>query len=429
VSAIFSAYALRTAFFPFRRPALLFGLLIGLWLCAGAQAAASSASTGDAHPPPAAQEGQRLPERLSPEIAQGVEMMAGAMIMMGFRGTELAPGDPFLKAVRSGRVGHVILFDRDLATQGERNIRSAEQVRALTRSLREAAPGPFLIAVDQEGGKINRLKAEAGVVSLPSAKTLGRGTPQNTRLLASRLGRDLAGLGVSVDLAPDVDVDSNPANPAIGRLERSFSADPDQVSKHGLAFAHGLMHAGVIPTLKHFPGHGGAESDPHLELPDITARWKSEVDLKPFVDAARSGWPGMIMIGHLQHKGLDPMYPATLSPLIVNGLLRTTLDWKGVVITDDMQMRAITDRFSLEQSIALAVNAGCDILLFGNNAHWDPDLPAKAHAALVGLVRQGVIPRERIRQSWQRITKLYASLASAGLELVNDPGPPLVRIQ
>ena len=177
--------------------------------------------------------------------------MLGSMLMLGFRGAELAPGDPFLAAVRSGKVGHVLLFDHDLPGGGERNIRSPEQLRRLTAVLRAAAPGPMVIAGDQEGGRVRRLKPRQGFMDLPSARQMGQGSPAATGALAARLGAELASLGISVDLAPVADVDSNPDNPAIGRLGRSFSPNPRLVAEHALAFGQGLARAGVIPVLKH----------------------------------------------------------------------------------------------------------------------------------------------------------------------------------
>lgn len=330
--------------------------------------------------------------------------------MLGFRGTELAPNDPFLAAVRAGKVGHVLLFERDLPSGGgERNIRSPEQLRRLTVALRAAAPGPIFIAVDQEGGHVRRLKPQQGFMDLPSARSMGRGSPAATRVLAARMGAELARLGVSVDLAPVADVDSNPDNPAIGKLGRSFSPDPKLVSQHALAFGQGLAQAGVIPVLKHFPGQGGAQRDSHLGIADISRCWDGGRDLLPYAEAFRQGWPGMVMVGHLFHVGLDPEHPATLSKMVVTGMLRQGLGWRGVVISDDMQMKSITEHYSLEQAILLAVQAGVDILVFGNNLQWDPNLFEKAHAMLRRLVDSGRISLERIQASWERIHALHAA--------------------
>lgn len=328
--------------------------------------------------------------------------------MCGFRKTELDPDDPFLAAVSSGRIGNVILFDRDITTGTERNIHSPEQVRRLTATLRSAAPGPIFIAVDQEGGRVRRLKPEKGFLNLPAAQRLGQSNVRETLEIASRLGEELAALGINVDIAPVADVASNPLNPVIGRLGRAFSSDPAAVARHALAFGQGLARNGVAPVLKHFPGQGCAKDDSHLGLPDISQCWESATDLFPYAEIFRTEWPGMIMLGHLFHARLDPEFPATLSRMVVTGLLRQGLGWQGVVISDDMQMRAITDRYGLRESILLAVQAGVDILLYGNNLEWEEGLPDKVFETLRALVEEGSISVERIRQSWERITALHA---------------------
>ena len=342
-----------------------------------------------------------------------LDIMIGSMLMLGFRGADLPPGDAFLAQVRAGHVGHVILFDRDVTTGGERNITSPQQLRQLTATLRAASPGPLLIAVDQEGGRVRRLKPQKGFADLPSAQSMGTGQPDKTRALARQLGKELAGLGISVDLAPVADVNSNPANPAIGALERSFSPNPTLVAAHAIAFGQGLAQQGVIPALKHFPGQGGAQKDSHLGLTDITRSWNAKADLAPYTQAFAQGWPGMVMLGHLFHTGLDAKYPATLSRTVVADLLRGRMGWQGVVISDDMQMKAITDHYGMEQAVLLAVNAGVDILLFGNNLYWDENLPQKAFATLKDLVQSGRVSQQRVMESWLRISNLYATRATA----------------
>lgn len=341
------------------------------------------------------------------------DIMIGSMLMLGFRGADLPPGNSFLEQVRTGHVGHVILFDRDVTTGGERNITSPQQLRQLTATLRAASPGPLLIAVDQEGGRVRRLKPQKGFADLPSAQSMGAQQPDKTRAMARQLGRELAGLGISVNLAPVVDVNSNPANPAIGALERSFSPNPALVAAHAIAFGQGLAQQGIIPALKHFPGQGGAQKDSHLGLTDVTHSWNANTDLAPYAQAFAQGWPGMVMLGHLYHKGLDASYPSTLSHAVVADLLRGRMGWRGVIISDDMQMKAITDHYGLEQAVLLAVNAGVDILLFGNNLYWDENLPQKAFATLKGLVESGRISQQRIMESWLRISNLYTTRATA----------------
>ena len=383
-----------------------------LALCLGTGffgARAASAASGPAVNTGAANAGGAHVAKAAPSL----DIMIGSMLMLGFRGADLPPGDPFLAQVRAGHVGHVILFDRDVTTGGERNITSPQQLRQLTATLRAASPGPLLIAVDQEGGRVRRLKTQKGFADLPSAQSMGAGQPDKTRAIARQLGKELAGLGISVNLAPVADVNSNPANPAIGALERSFSPNPALVAAHALAFGQGLAQQGVIPALKHFPGQGGAQKDSHLGLTDITRCWNAKADLAPYAQAFAQGWPGMVMLGHLFHTGLDANYPATLSHAVVADLLRGRMGWRGVIISDDMQMKAITDHYGLEQAVLLAVNAGVDILLFGNNLYWDENLPQKAFATLKGLVESGRISQQRIVESWQRICNLYTTRGTA----------------
>lgn len=332
--------------------------------------------------------------------------MIGAMLMFGFRGQTLPDGDPFLESVSSGRVGGVLLFDRDVQTGAERNIRSPAQLSALTSRLVAAAPGPIFVAIDQEGGKVRRLRPEKGFMDLPSARTLGRRGTSATLAAARGLGRELKGLGINVDLAPVADVDTNPDNPAIGSLGRAFSSDPYEVAGLALAFGRGLSESGVIPVLKHFPGQGCASADSHLGVADISGCWSAPTDLLPYAEIFREGWPGMVMIGHVLHRGLDNA-PATLSANIVTGLLRRGLGFDGVVLSDDMQMRAISGRYDLSRAILMAVRAGVDILVFGNNQTYDPDLPERAYAALADHVKLGRISRQRIEESYRRIMSMH----------------------
>lgn len=341
----------------------------------------------------------------------GVDQMLGSMLMLGFRGTELPEGDGFLRLVSEGKIGNVILFDRDVTAGGNRNILSPEQLKKLVATLSSAAPAPIFVGVDQEGGQVRRLRPQKGFFDLPSAQAMGQGSPNATLELAEQLGRELNGLGINLDLAPVVDVDSNPFNPAIGRLGRAFGSDPENVAKQALAFGQGLARNDVVPTLKHFPGQGCASEDSHLGLPDVSQCWNAETDLRPYADIFRQGWPGMVMIGHLFHKGLDPELPSTLSRKIVTGLLRQGLGWQGVVLSDDLQMKAVAQERDLKETMRLAIDAGVDILLLGNNLEWDPELPQKAWGALQALVREGKISEERIRESWQRISALHGAYA------------------
>lgn len=336
----------------------------------------------------------------------------GAMLMFGFRGAGLAPDDPFLALIKAGKVGNVVLFDKDVTEGGARNIVSPEQLKKLAATLREAAPGPIFIGVDQEGGQVRRLKPQKGFFDLPSAQAMGQESVRSTLETAEKLGRELHDLGINLDLAPVVDVDTNPFNPAIGRLGRSFGTDAANVAAHALAFGQGLAKNGVAPTLKHFPGQGCATSDSHLGLPDISQCWNAEIDLRPYADIFQKGWPGMVMTGHLFHKGLDPELPSTLSRKIIIGLLRNGLGWQGVVLSDDLQMKAVSEGRDLKETIRLALDAGVDMLLFGNNLEWDADLPQKVWNCLRELLAEGSLAPERVEESWRRINALHEAYAN-----------------
>ena len=344
--------------------------------------------------------------------APSLERMAGQMIMTGFRGTGEKPLSEdlqyLLPDIRAGHIGGVILFEPDVLTRKTRNIRSLEQVAALTALLQEGAPVPLFVGVDQEGGRVRRFKEEHGLPATPSPATLGRGSTEVTRAEGMRIGAALRAAGVNLNFAPVLDVNVNPQSPAIGALGRSFSADPARVAAHGQAFAEGLASAGVIPCYKHFPGHGSARHDTHLGLTDITATWLP-IELEPYRRILPHTPPAMIMSGHMVHKKKSGKLPASLSPEIITGLLRGSMGWEGVVITDDLQMGAIEDTYSMKEAIHLAVLAGSDILLFGNNMRHDPQEGRKAHAALVELVREGSLSKSRIRESYARIMELKAA--------------------
>ncbi|MFP4284947.1 MAG: beta-N-acetylhexosaminidase [Desulfovermiculus sp.] len=342
----------------------------------------------------------------------GLQTMAGQMIMCGFRGLSLSSDDPLHQAIEQGLCGGVILFDRDVQLKSDtRNIRSPGQLRSLTRMLQDISPKPLLIAVDQEGGRVARLKPEFGFPPFPAAASLGqKGSVQATRQVGADMSRLLAGLGINLNLAPVVDVNTNPDNPAIGRLDRSFSAHPDRVAEQAAAFIQGQHESNILTSIKHFPGHGSAFNDSHLGLTDITATWEPQ-ELLPYRRLTQSQTCDTIMTGHLVHRGIDPDHPASLSQAWIRDILRRDLGFDGVIITDDLQMRAITDHYSLEQTVRLALEAGADIILFGNNLRYDPRIAAKANALIKDLVEEGKISRQRIESSYERITRLKQKLS------------------
>jgi beta-N-acetylhexosaminidase len=344
-----------------------------------------------------------LPGSLHATDQPPVRDMIGQMLLVGFRGTSVDRASPILRDIREHNLGGVILFDRDVQLQSaERNIQTPEQVRALTASLQASARIPLFIAVDQEGGRVRRFREERGFAPSPSAKAMGQGSPEQTRLEGERTGKLLADLGVNLNFAPVADVDINPQSPAIGALERSFSADPDLVALHVHAFCRGLLRQGVLPCLKHFPGHGSASADSHLGLTDISKTW-TPAELRPYEMLIPLKASPLIMTGHLFLRQLDDAYPSTLSKAVLTGLLRQRLGFGGVIVSDDMQMRAIADHYGQAEAILLAVEAGVDVLVFGNNLDYDPEIVPKAIDILVKAVEDGRLSAERIAASYQRI--------------------------
>jgi beta-N-acetylhexosaminidase len=356
-------------------------------------------------PRPAAR-GKELPAGVS------IEEMIGQMIMVGFRGLTLEAGNPVLEDIRERRIGGVVLFDVDVPSGGTvRNIQSPEQVRALTAALRETSDDPLLIGIDQEGGKISRLKEKYGFPPSVSARFLGSlDDPAVTRKAAAATAGLLAEYGFNINFAPVVDLDLNPLNPVIGGLERSYSADPAVVVRQALEVIRAHRAAGVLTTLKHFPGHGSSRDDSHAGFVDVTGTW-SRKELEPYARIIEAGACDAVMTAHIFDADLDPSLPATLSPRIITGILRGDLGWDGVVISDDMQMKAVSANYGFEEAVRRAVDAGVDILMFANNSTFDPGVAGKAVSAIGRAVREGTIPEERIELSYRRIHRLKDRLS------------------
>ncbi len=331
----------------------------------------------------------------------------GQMLMIGFRGVELREENSIVQDIREGCLGGVLLFDYDVPTQRPvRNIQSPEQVKRLVTSLQEFAVIPLFVGIDQEGGHVNRLKEAYGFPATVSAQYLGQlDHVEITAKYADITAKTLANLGINLNFAPVVDLNTYPENPIVGKVERSFSADPEIVIRHAREWINCHHEHGVLCTLKHFPGHGSSRSDTHLGFVDVTETWVSE-ELQPYAGLIRTGFNDMVMSAHIFNADLDPGMPSTLSHKIITELLRKQLHYDGVVISDDMQMDAIASRYSLETAIQAAIEGGVDILTFGNNRNYQDDIMTQVTAIIKKLVLTGVISRERIEQSSQRICRL-----------------------
>jgi beta-N-acetylhexosaminidase len=319
-----------------------------------------------------------------------LDRACAGLFCVGFHGT--APSPEILELVRRGVYG-VILFGR--------NVESAEQVAELSGALKRAAQRPFMITVDQEGGRVARLRALHGFTEIPAMRVVGReGNPGLAREVGVLLGRELRAVGIDQDYAPVVDVDSNPANPVIG--DRSFGRDPELVGRLGAALAVGLQSEGVAACAKHFPGHGDTSQDSHRHLPRLSHAMErlDAVELAPFRALSMAG-VASVMTAHVVFEALDPQRPATLS-LAVMRLLRERCGFHGPAISDDLEMKAVSEHFPLEQTVPDTILAGVDGFLVCHTAerqHRAIDLLRKA-------IEEGRVPRERLVEATGRIALL-----------------------
>ncbi|MEW6268299.1 MAG: beta-N-acetylhexosaminidase [Thermodesulfobacteriota bacterium] len=296
------------------------------------------------------------------------------------------------RALRTLRPAGIVLFAR--------NIGMPPELAHLTSQLRSLLGPTALIAVDQEGGRVARLRAP--FTEWPPMRRFGDANSAALARAAGRaMGRELAAAGFNCDFAPVLDVDSNPANPVIG--DRAFSAKPGVVARLGIAFARGLEEAGILACGKHFPGHGDTDVDSHLALPEVrrTLQQLRRVELAPFRRAIAARLP-MLMTAHVRYAALDPDLPATLSKRILQGLLRRQLGFRGVIVSDDLSMHALDGAGSVGEAAVAAMNAGCDLLL----ACQSLEVGEEAAAAVTEAVRRGRITEKRILEAHRRVAAL-----------------------
>jgi beta-N-acetylhexosaminidase len=322
------------------------------------------------------------------------------MLIAGFPGRAPSQDDPILRAIRDDGLGGVILFAR--------NIASPAQLTQLTSTLRAAAgERTLLIAIDQEGGAVARLNPDNGFPATPTAAKVGRrNDPTYALQVGTAVARTLADAGINLNLAPVVDLNVNPANPSIGALDRSFSADPDVVVAMAGGFIAGHRAGGVFTTLKHFPGLGSATGDTDREFVDITATW-TEAELEPFRRLISAGQADLVMVSNAFNGQLDQRNPASLSAPTLN-TLRDDLGFDAVAITDDLMAGALVDSYTADEVLRRAIRAGNDLLLLANTATAAGDVVQPALDAIEGLVAAGQLDERLIDAAGARIARLIA---------------------
>lgn len=333
-----------------------------------------------------------------------LEEKIGQMILVGFRGQTVDDNSFVVKDIKAGRVGGIILFDYDIETKNKnRNIKDAAQVKQLVDKLQSYSKISLFTSIDQEGGKVMRLKNTMGFPNILSPQKIGAYANVDTSLkYAEAIGQTLEKLGLNVNFAPCVDVNINPNCPVIGKIERSYSANPSVVTSEATILINTQKNHKILSVLKHFPGHGSANADSHLGMTDVSTTWKNS-ELIPYENLIRNKVCDAVMVAHVMNKNLDPKYPATLSIPVIKGLLREKMEFEGVIFSDDMQMKAITNQYGTEEAVRRFILAGGDVLVFGNNLLYDEQIATKIIKTISKMVAKGEISEERINESFQRI--------------------------
>lgn len=378
------------------------------FLCTAASSlvVCSRATLGEAESGPQPQHSPSLTApALGTDLAE-IAQLAGQCLMVGFVGTRAEDSETssLVDQIASGQVGNVLLLGR--------NIESREQTAELTGLLQAVAARPILIGIDNEGGAVTRTGGKAGfsnwmaAADVPNQLQIIQAARAYYRLRAAELR--LA--GINLNFAPVVDLNINPASPAVGALGRSYSADPSVVTAFARACVDGHHDAGLLTCVKHFPGHGSAQGDTHEGFVDVTNTW-TEVELEPYIELISTNSVDALMLSHLIHYGFtaSEQTPVSLSPRAIR-YLRSTLGYSGPVVSDDLQMGAIAHQMSEEDAAVAALSAGNDLLIFANYEAPDPELGRRINIALVRSVVDGLLPIERLVQAAAQILSLRSKV-------------------
>ncbi len=370
--------------------------------------------------------------------AVSLDEMIGQMLIVGFKGTEIQKGSAILADIQNKRIGGVILYDLDyqkfmaeskkqklsilafrkslknnrkIVNRVSKNIKNPKQLKKLTRDLQKRSLKhmqlPLIISIDREGGIVDRLALAGGFPKTISQKEFAKLSEKQARNLAKEYASTLQEYGFNYVFAPVVDLEINADNPVIAKLNRSFSHEPKIVTKYSNFLIDAYLEKHIACSVKHFPGHGSSHSDSHLGFVDVTNTWVSK-ELDPYRNILlRYDSIGLtVMTSHVVNKNLDKSgLPATLSKDTLS-MLRNNYNYAGIVVSDDLQMKAISDNFVLSEALKLAILSGNDILIFGNQVDYDPNITGKVIKIIKKLVENNTIPQERIVHSYNKILKL-----------------------
>jgi len=340
--------------------------------------------------------------------AATIEEMAGQMIVVGFQGDSV--DDPAIKALRddlaAGRLGGVMYL--------KTNVKSLDAVASMNEAFRasSAALLPF-ITLDQEGGAVERLTKDVGFTEIPNAAAIAKAnTPEQAEAIYSTMAASIAELGFTVNFGPVADINVNPNNQIIAKFGRAFGTDAETVATYDQAFIDAHHKAGLLTALKHFPGHGSSTADSHEGFVDITDTWTDQ-ELDPYRKLIARDYADFVMVGHLYHAGYadkGTQTPSSLSRQWISGVLRETLGFKGVIISDDLEMGAIREHYDLHDTVTMAVRAGMDVLLFSNTAKYHAGLGKEILDILVTEAKADPDFAAMVEASYDRIVALKARI-------------------
>lgn len=336
--------------------------------------------------------GPHYPDRMS--LVQDAKNQVGELILTGVTGHVLSADQA--KFMRDARIGGAVYFGH--------NYDNPAQIAAFSNQIQDCRSAshrdlPLFVAVDYEGGKVQRFRN--GFTRIPDARTLAKnGTPAQVFAVAEIIAKELKAVGVNVNFCPVADINTNPANPVIG--DRAFGDTEEIVSTYVTAMVRGHLTQGILPCVKHFPGHGETHLDSHFALPTVNTPLDvlKQREFKPFQKAFKSKCP-LVMSAHIINPNIDPNLPGTLSAKTLKGILRQELRYSKVIVSDDLEMKAIADHFGVDDAPALALEAGCDLLCYRSET-----AARNAHEALMRALDTGKLKPETVFEAVARVHDL-----------------------
>ena len=336
-----------------------------------------------------------------------IDEKIGQLLLFGISDSKIIEeNNKFLKSVKANKLGGILIYEKNIAKDS-----SKSKLKKLIKKFKDNSKIPLLVSIDEEGGKVNRLKQKYGFPKTVSAYYLGKTNDlDSTKHYSDIIAHNLYLNGFNINYAPVLDF-HNPSSPPLGKMERCFSDDAEEIIKHSRQVIESHRYFNVKTVLKHFPGHGNSQKDSHLDVTDVSKYWKAE-ELIPYEKLITENKVDAIMTAHIVNDKLDSLLlPATLSQKVMTGLLREQMGFEGVIISDDMHMKAISDHYGFEQAIEMCINAGVDILMFSNNIAKHLEIvPEDVIVKIKKMIAEGKISEERIDLSYQRILKFKETL-------------------